>query len=210
MGLMDFISGGQTGQSGLGGVINRFTNPTNPLGQFGKALSQASGGGIGDALTLMDQQKRQQQQDAMQQQIQQAQLAAITAKQNRNQIMQGPNGAIFSVDPDTNAYEQIRAPEAPITADPMPVQIARAAGLKPGTPEWNKALIAAIPGYANTEPVLAQKNAYTVGQISKRTAGSMALRGTPTYGQAHPAAAGANASPPAMSTADLLAALGKK
>lgn len=100
---------------GLGQFLNKaagnLVNPTNPLGVLGKAISQASGGPWGDALTVLDQQRRQQQQDAIQQQMQQAQLAAMTAKQNRNQIVQLGNGGIAAVDPDTNEIHTLREPQ---------------------------------------------------------------------------------------------------
>jgi hypothetical protein len=110
MGLGQFLSSQAPG--GLSSYLNQLTQPTNPLGQIGKAVSQASGGAWGNALSLLDQQKRQQEQDGMQSQIQKAQLEAMTAKQNRNQIVQLPNGGIAAVDPDTNQIEMLRDPEA--------------------------------------------------------------------------------------------------
>jgi hypothetical protein len=188
MGLLDQINAGQQVGYGnpvdTGNVANQFT-PGKPksggLGGLAGILSTvgdllAYGPFIGQAHAR---QARAARQDDMQAQMQQAQLAAMTAKQNRNQILQGPNGAVFSVDPDTNAFTQLHAPEAPITQDPPAVQIARAAGLQPGTQEWMRALTAAIPGYGNTEPVLQQKNALTLGQIGARTAGSLAVKRTP-------------------------------
>lgn len=212
MTLSDLISGGPTGQQGLGGIVNRFIAPTNALGQFGKALTQASGGAVGDALSLLDHQKRQGEQDAMQQQLQQAQLAAMTAKQNRGQFIQLPNGGVAFGNPDDGSFNMIRDGETPRSTEPAAVQIARAAGLQEGTPEWTKALTLAIPGYGYSDSVLDRKRNDQLSLIGARTAGSLTVKRTPTYAQTHPAATGAGGGGSSMSgvsTADLLAALRK-
>ena len=165
MGLGQFL------QRGFGEIVN----PTNPIGQLGKALSQASGTTWGDALTALDQQKRQSQQDEMQRQIQQAQLAALTAKTNRNQIVQLPNGGIAAVDPDTNQLQMLRNPEAPAPhKTPLQENNEYISTLKPGTPEYDRA-VPGMQGYQFDPTVMAAK-------FNQQ----MALRQAPTYAATHP------------------------
>jgi hypothetical protein len=174
---------------GLGQLLNQgfsqIVNPTNAIGQFGKALSQASGTDWGNALTTLDQGQRQSQQDDMQRQIQQAQLAALTAKTNRNQVVQLPNGGIAAVDPDSNQLTMLRAPD-PKEQHKTPLQENNEyiATLKPGTPEYDRA-VHGMQGYQYDPTVMAQVQA-----------GRLALRQTPTYGNLHPRG-GAAAKPPA-------------
>jgi hypothetical protein len=207
MGLMDLISGGQNGQGGLGGVVNRFVNPTNPLGQFAKALTQASGGGIGDALTLMDQQKRQQQQEAMQQQMQEAQLAAMTAKQNRAQGVSLGNGGYGAFDPDAGTFNVLRQPD-PEKPHNTALQ-ENFAYYMSLPPEQQKLLRPMMSGFANTEDgqQMAVSRASSIANAQGQARAK--YRAVPG-GFAKPSAAVAPAAPQAVSTAALLAALGKK
>jgi len=182
MRLSDLISGGPTGQQGLGGILNRFINPTNPLGQLGKAIAQSSGGVVGDALTNLDQNQRQTQQDEMQRQLQQAQLQALQAKQGRGQFLPLQNGGVGFGDPDTGSFQMVQQPQAPL-AKPTPLQ-ENIGVLKQYNPNLSDADIAkiverAIPGYAYSDEAVGVKNAADLAKIDRRVAGSLAVKRTP-------------------------------
>ena len=162
---------------------------------FGEGgTGRAIGGYLGDALLRMSgaapvyqpfvQQQRQQQ-------FQQQQYERQRADQNEDwqtqhqweadhqppQIVQTGHGGVVSVDPRTGTATTIRENDA--AAEPAAVQIARAAGLTPGTPEWKAALTAAVPGYSSTAPVMQAR-----ADLSLRN------RTAPTYANLHPRSGG--------------------
>jgi hypothetical protein len=180
------------------------TNPNDPAfqpiapPQGGGGLASMLGGGQGfnfsDLITgigkvaaygpfigvanrnIKRQHARQDAEDAQAARLREAQIAEISAKQNRNQIVQLPNGGIASVDPETNQYTQIRAPEAPIPqATELERNLKYALSLPEGSPQ--RALAErALPNYGYTEPVMQRK-----------IAGALAVHGAPTYASTHKA-----------------------
>lgn len=78
----------------------------------------------------------------------------------------------------------------PPPQDPAAVLIAKAAGLTPGTPQWQAALTSAIPGYGYTQPAIDAKTAAQVSVAKLRAGQSAALKAQPTYAQTHPKASG--------------------
>lgn len=168
---------------GLGQFLNRaagnLVNPTNSLGMLGKAISQASGGPWGDALSLIDQQQRQSQNDQMDQALKMAQFQAMTAKQNRNQIVQLPNGGIAAVDPDTNEINVLREP-SPETHDPSSVAAFK---YMQGLPkEQQDAFRRILPGFGNTDEGLNNQRSL----IDYRAGAARATKLAPTYSAMHP------------------------
>ncbi len=78
----------------------------------------------------------------------------------------------------------------PPPQDPAAVLIAKAAGLTPGTPQWQAALTSAIPGYGYTQPAIDAKTAAQVSVAKLRASQSASLKAQPTYAQTHPKASG--------------------
>lgn len=162
---------------GLSDYINQLTAPTNALGRLGKAISQVSGGPWGNALTLIDQQQRQGQEDAFQQQYRQAQLQALTAKQNRVQGVPLGNGGYGAFDPDSGQLNVLREPEAP--RSPLQTSLEYVTSLPEGSPQ-RKLAERSLPNYGASDEAQAIRNGYVQQQIGSRLAGSLALKATPS------------------------------
>jgi hypothetical protein len=141
---------------GLSTFLNNFagqlTNPTNALGQIGKAISQASGGPWGNALSILDQQHRQTQNDEYDQALKMAQLQALLAKQSRVQGVQLGEGGYGSFDPDTGELKVLREPTA---KDDRPAIAKSFDWYSKLTPDQQKMARPFLPNYGLTQEGIA-------------------------------------------------------
>ncbi|HEX8418568.1 MAG TPA: hypothetical protein VF638_00990 [Sphingomonas sp.] len=87
---------------------------------------------------------------------------------------------------DFYAHEDYKRNNPMPAAVPAAVEIARQAGLMPGTPQWTAALTAAIPGYSYTAPVMQAKTQAQITVADRRAANSASLKSQPTYAQSNP------------------------
>ncbi len=91
---------------------------------------------------------------------------------------------------DFYAHKQWERDNPAPAAVPAAVEIARQAGLVPGTPQWTAALTAAIPGYGYTAPVMQAKTDAQKEVAGYRADRSAGLKAMPTYAQRNPRPSG--------------------
>lgn len=130
---------------GLGGFIDRLVTPTNSLGQLGQAFLAASGGPIGGAFQSLIQQRQFGQQHGLAQQLQQAQLAHMQ-RQDTQPLIEHAGEDVVTLDPkDFHEIGRIHGTPAPDEFD----RIAIAAGVLPGTPEYQAAARGRLSGLSD-------------------------------------------------------------
>jgi len=177
--------------SGLAGFVNRLYAPdpnttAGKIGLLAQAIGAQGGSDFSQGTQALQDQQHARLLEAQQNEFQRLRTAIEARKLTQPQT-QTVGHTLGVIDPTTGGFTPTyTAPEE----EPPAVRIARAAGLAPGTPEWQKALTAAVPGYANTEPVVAMKAAQAQALAAQRAAASASLKAMPTYAATHPKAGG--------------------
>ncbi|MCA1653665.1 MAG: hypothetical protein ABR588_05895 [Sphingomicrobium sp.] len=198
-------------QHGLMGFLDRVANPTNALGQIGQALLAASGGPIGNAVTLLQDQHQRAGQAALQQQhyaIEQMQHDQGRQDQLDERTYQHNKPEFFSGKDDRVKYDPITGTASTVYDAPTEAQTyAGTLGYTEGTPDYNKAVEdytlrnngpTALQGLLTLEGArfgdrtkLEDQRAGNRSSLEEQRAGNRTdLKGTATYRDMHPPAPG--------------------